>query len=288
MDKIAYYKEEIYKTAARAWKKHLGDIGEDGVNKLIGSGIFNRGKELQGLKKGTNKILGKNNAKMFRDPDKPAALMTRGFRSSYEDKSKFGFKMNSDEISSMMKSLKDSGPAFGDSKLSKSTGLLDGLTMVNKNQNKQMQILSDGELPKIPRKDRESKKWLQAIIERHEADEIRFGSKILKNKKKMAQPGLFDVSPKEMTRFYSHASPKVVAAESANAALAPKNARGLLARTRNYSFDPATRKGSEVLDLKDSSGIIYGKSGVYNRAAANKAEREVIKNYKKNNSFWKL
>lgn len=285
MDNIDTYKDQIYKTAARAWKKHLGNIGEEGVSKLIDSGIFNRGKELQGLKKGTNRILGKNNAKMYRDPRIPAALITKGQSKLFTDK--FGFTATPGDLAASMKSImEEAGPAFGDGALSPHSGLLDGLTMVNKNQNKRLYDYAGKNVGKIPRKDRESKKWLQAIIERHEADEIRMGKKILANKNKVTNPTIFQLTPDKMTGFYSHVSPKVMAAESANIALAPNKTKKYMENLRNFSLDKATGRGSETIDLKKLTGIDYGKSGVYNRAGANKGERKVVSQFKQDNPLW--
>lgn len=292
MNKVAYFKEEIYKTAARAWKKHLGDIGEEGVNKLINSGIFDRGKELKGLKKGTDKILGKNNAKLYRKAEPAAGQVAKKTWERFLD------TVDPKELSdtdiwapgelletmteakrTMMNQMRNMGP-FG-SPTASGAGK-SAVAYVPKNAGNHVKELLNknygpGVISKTPRKDRESKKWLQAILDRHEADEVRTGTKIYKNKNKMADMG--SGMDQHITGFYSHMTPKVLASESANVALAPKGAKKYMNELRN--IDIPGWPGTEASSFAENTGIEYGKSGVYNRLKASQGEKKILKENKK-------
>lgn len=117
---------------------------------------------------------------------------------------------------------------------------------------------------KIPRRDREGKKWTQAILERHEADEARYGNKI-KDKDRYTLAGNPDVK----TRYSGHINPKVLARESANIAIAPPDAQKYMRKIRN--------KTSETIDFANRYGEPYGTNPVYNKKLGNKMENSVRK-----------
>ena len=292
MNKIANHKEVIYDTAmekiaSRAWKRNLGKIGEKGVDKLIESGVFNRNKELKGLRRGTQNILKNENAKMLRNPEHFAGHVTRGARN---DALKHGYQMDADDIAQTKKAIRMMGPG---GTVSTTNGK--GFAHVKKNAYKEVRgkinsgidsyndFLGDESKVKrvkpLPRKDRDAKKWTQAIFERHEADEVRFGNRIINNKKKTYNT---EFGPRHATVFGSHLTPKVLAAESANVALAPKATQDRMKHIRNYNASITGHQNTEMGALKAISGkrIQYGESGVFDRKGANKAEKQIARNTK--------
>lgn len=276
--KIASYKDIIEKQASRAWKKHLGDIGEEGVSKLLNSGVFNRQKELQGLRKGTKAILGKENAKLYRSPEKASGHFTRAMS---ELGAKSGDNYSPSEIADFKNTVKNMGPfgtPIGSAKGVKNTSLAHVPKKHNtwSVSNKTIEDANDlydtniKKIQSIPRKDRESKKWAQAIMERHEADEVRFGKKVFNSKGKTIGAG---GSLQPTTTFGGHLTPKVVMAESSNVALAPKNTRDRMKRLRSFNEELVGKDNTEIGAIKSlGNGFEYGKSGVFNKSTANKVE----------------
>ena len=73
-----YYKQQIEKVAmekiaARAWKKVLPKLSDANYNRLLNTGVYNPDKELKGLRRGTNAIMGKYDAKMIKKPNRAGA-----------------------------------------------------------------------------------------------------------------------------------------------------------------------------------------------------------------------
>lgn len=283
-EKIASYKDSIEKQASRAWKKHLGDIGEEGVNKLLNSGVFNRQKELQGMRRGTKAILGKENAKLYRSPEKASGHFTRAMR---ELGGTSGEKFSPEEIADFQNTVRGMGP-FG-TPMAKVTGMKNtGLAHIPKKHNafsisnKTIETTNDfldtnmKPVKPVPRKDRESKKWVQALMERHEADEVRFGRKVLNSKDKTFGAGA-GIQP--TTTFGGHLTPKVVMAESSNVALAPRNAQKSMKQLRSFNEDLVGADNTEIGTLKNLSGngFQYGKSGVFDKKISNKVENATNK-----------
>lgn len=291
LEKIAQYKDEIEKVASRAWKRNLGKIGEKGIEKLVDSGVLNRKKELKGLRRGTHNILRKENAKMLRKPEHFAGIGTRSSKNMYE---KAGVKLDAEDIAAMKDSIKNMGPAGmpdlniegvkykGVAHVRKGAG-----KRVNKMVNEQSEMLNDmlpddkkiKKLKNIPRKDRESKKWQQAILERHEADEVRFGNKVMKSKKHtMDMNGM----KQPTTNFASHLTPKVLVAESSHAALAPKNAKNSMKNLRSFNENFIGHENTEMGALKNYAGgkFEYGANAVYDKKAGKKAENFISRTRK--------
>lgn len=295
IDKIAQYKQEIEKVASRAWKRNLGKIGEKGVEKLMESGVFNRNKELKGLRRGTKAILGKEKAKMFRNPEHGAAIITRDAMNTAK---KTGYTPTASDIDMTKKQVKGVG-VFGapdiDIKGFKHKGLItvpkNGLSTTRKVLNPMIEetrgfgMENSNKLKALKghkRSDREGRKWTQAIIERHEADEVRMGNKILKNKKKTVDIGN---GKQPVTSFASHISPKVVMAESSHVALAPKSTQDRMKHMRNWNAPVSGKETTEIGSLKKLSGkekFQYGKDGAYNKKLANKIEKKTIRTTKDN------
>ncbi|MGL5715943.1 MAG: DUF5661 family protein [Paraclostridium sp.] len=283
IEKKASFSDDIEKIAARAWKSRLGQIGEDGINKLVDSGVLDRTKELKGLRRGTQNIAKKEHTKLFRNPEHAAGYTTRATKE--HAKKLQGIDISPSDAAAFKDQVANMGP-FG-SPMSHYPGKMFHTAHVQKNAypkakkmvNSQLSqfgadVKKDGMIS-IPRKDKESKKWAQALLERHEIDETRFGSRAMNNKKTSINTPEHGWRP--TTNFSSHMTPKVVAAESANVAVAPKNARDAFTKMRRLNESTIGHANTEVGALKDISGgrIDYGKSGNYDKKGANKAEKHI-------------
>lgn len=286
LEKIAQYKEEIEKIASRAWKRNLGKIGEKGIDKLVESGVLDRKKELKGLRRGTQGILKKEKAKMLRNPEHFAGISAKSTSNLYD---KAGQKLDAEDIDAIktqlrymgpagigninVEGLKHKGVAYTPKDISKQTRNIVNNTIDEQNQYlpKNMKMKN---MKNIPRKDRESKKWQQAILERHETDEVRFGNKVIKNKKHTVN---LDGINMQATTFGGHVSPKVLVAESSHVALAPKNAKNSMKHLRNFNQSASGYKNTEMGTLKTHSDgkFQYGASGVYDKKTGKKLENKI-------------
>ncbi len=263
MNKVAYYEEMIMeKIATRAWKKHLGDLSEASQKKLVDSGIHNYKKELQGLEKGTKEILKKNSATVSRNP------ITRGVATVRQVSSERGIK---NKWRSILENTVGSkrGPAgitipnITDPKQGKINVKYHG-TDHTKGLNKTFRTLKyltaisnpvEYDIAKESASDvkraRKSltnfeKKYVNAIIERHEADEVR----AMKEKGNTLEDWGWS------KEWSDHASKTVPYRESANVAVAPKGVQ---------DYMNAVRSGTgEILKLK-ARGFKYGKDAVVSK-----------------------
>lgn len=288
LEKIAQYKDEIEKIASRAWKRNLGKIGEKGIEKLVDSGVLDRKKELKGLRRGTQGILKKENAKMLRKSEHFAGIGAANDKSKYL---KAGQKLDADDIDMLKEHYLNMGPG-GMPSIDIKGVKHKGIAHVRKGSSKQVdKIVNDSVdfnnsvmseeykmkgMKSIPRKDRESKKWQQAIFERHEADEVRFGNKAMKSKKHTMSHNGVKIPA---SNFGSHLSPKVVVAESSHVAIAPKNVKDRMKHLRSYTQPVNGYEGTEIGALKNYSGtnFEYGTNAVYDKKAGKKAENFVSK-----------
>lgn len=249
------YLDSIEKIATQAWKKHFAELGEESIKRLQNSGILDRSKELKGMRIGTKKILAKENAKMFRRPEKYIANTMESVKHSS------GITPNMPEYSQTRQALKDIGVS-GNGSVAHPKWNRTAASFVPKNARKNLASTlerSNIELNGIPRNDRESKKWVQAILERHEADEIRHGRKVM-NKPKFMVDYMGQKVP--TTRFASHLTPRVVTSESSNVALAPSGAKKYMKELR--SIGPSGN--TEVDALKQyGNSFEYGKSPIFDK-----------------------
>ena len=269
-----FYKEKIEKIAmekiaARAWKKFLPRLSDANYNKLLNAGVYNPDKELKGLNRGTYAILNKYDAKMIKNPNRAGAasaeMVRKGNKMAGRRTSKFEIEayksMPKDEMSPFSATL-DTKP----NEPFKSTGRKNGFTFVPKNWNN-ASIKANPEQAKITntkpfsRRDRDGRKWTQALAARHEADEIRY-STINRNK------GIG-----QGASYSSHISPKVLAQESANMGIAPRS-------MKNNPVKGFRENSGESAVMENISGVPYASSGVYNKKGAKKAENYLI-NYNK-------
>ena len=282
-----YYKQEIEKVAmekiaARAWKKYLPRLSDANYNKLLNAGVYNPDKELKGLRRGTHAILGKNGAKMVKNPYQAGAgylEITRDYNRKLKNNPKLQLSNSivervkrdapTDEAYSFSRNLayKNSGKPL--ESIKGKTGFIyipkgEHNKMVNQHGPETKKWFKDvmGVEP-ISRRDRANKKWTQAITERHEADEVRYTNNARKK-------GLLD-KQNAPGRYFSHVSPKVLAQESANVAMMPREIKkNQYKAMRNYNTNLGI---SEADSIKSLTGTPYASSGVYDKKGANKAEK---------------
>lgn len=263
-----YYKQQIEKVAmekiaARAWKKVLPKLSDVNYKRLVDAGVYNKNKELQGLRRGTHNILQKYDAKMIRKPNKAGAATVE-----LESKKR--------ELSPITKRNLKQAPgeemlaatrfnSNGNKPIKAANNKTGGVIFTPKNtHNKSYYTDPEGwdkfqpGFKPFSRRDRDGRKWSQAITERHEADEIRYGHA---NQKK----GIG-----EKAGYSSHISPKVTMQESANIGLMPRS-------VKNRGIADIRQGSGEASFLGQISGVPYGSSAVYNKGAARKAEKNVLK-----------
>lgn len=263
-----YYKQQIEKVAmekiaARAWKKFLPRLSDGNYNKLLNAGVYNPDKELKGLRRGTHNILQKYDAKMIRKPNRAGAatvelesrkrelspITKRNLKQAPEEEMLAATRFNSN----------------GNKPIKAANNKTGGVIFTPKNtHNKSYYTDPEGwdkfqsGFKPFSRRDRDGRKWSQAITERHEADEIRYGHA---NQKK----GIG-----EKAGYSSHISPKVTMQESANIGLMPRS-------VKNRGIADIRQGSGEASFLGQISGVPYGSSAVYNKGAARKAEKNVLK-----------
>jgi phage-related protein len=269
MNKVAEYKDQIYKVAmARAWKKNIGELSDIAKNKLKDAGILNHVKELAGLKKGTENIVKKYEGRIVENNPDAIVKVTN----DWIKHDPIGKKLTSGT------SRKDIEAA------NRRNYELEGGFMSFVGHNPKHRIISKGDIyaegsvikdmMKLPPKGSQDSDYMSAIMNRHEADELRHGVRNINNKKnslgyKGSRIGLGQVLP-------SHQSPKVMYSESAHTAIAPDKVKEAIMNAR--------KKTGEVEGYKAYHGLDYGKSGVFDAKGANKANRSVVK---QNKPFYK-
>jgi hypothetical protein len=291
LDKVAICKEVIYKqagidkTASRAWKKAIGELSEVSRNRLISSGILNHEKELAGLKKGTDNIIKATNSvldtsrngkiymkeSMKRILSDPAAI--KQFNIVQKPKSLKEF------IHNLITKLMLKAQVQGMHKLNK------GFVSVSNGGQATKNIVSHGDVFRrrgflekqyfnsslatdpvetlvndISKKDKFDRQYANAILSRHEADEIRAANGAIKKKRYT----FVGNNKMPTTRYFSHLSPKVLGMESANVAVAPDKVRDAIKKVR--------QKSGESITL-GTQGFNYGKSGVYDKSKLEQIEK---------------
>lgn len=268
MDKIAIYKEAMEKIAARAWKKFLPKLSDANYKRLVDAGIYNKNKELQGLRRGTHNILRQENAKLVSNARKAGAanaelnkkdfLLEKGKPLSKRTVERYKKEPTKNMASdSLITEYKPTSSVLGRGR--------NHLVFVPKNEHNVAK--STKEADRLSRRDRDGRKWNQALTERHEADEVRYANRLIeKARKKSTDPtqAMYSINGG------AHISPKVIAQESANVAVAPRS-------IKKNVFRELRQSTGEDIDIGKRTGIPYGSSGVYNKAAARKAEKSIIK-----------
>ena len=293
-----FYKQEIEKVAmekiaTRAWKKFLPKLSDKNYNRLLESGVYNPKKELSGFERGTQAILSKNNATLVRKPNRVAAAQietARDFNAYLQNNPNFKLSKatvkrikagaqteGAHSISrSMMPSLKGS-----DEPLKALKGNKTGYIYAPKNEHNKMIYNAEAENPgsgkkfykekfgvePISRRDRENRRWTQAITERHEADEIRYSNQARKKGLLIDDMNGIDQS------YFSHVSPKVLAQESANVGLMPRSIKNNQYKAMRSYYHKGGVQAQEANSIGSLTGTPYGSSAVYNKKGAAKAEK---------------
>lgn len=264
------YKEQICKIAmARAWKREYGNLSEENQQKLKSKKILNHKKEMEGLNKGTENILKKYNGKIV--PAKEFDKTIIGYNKNhdiYKD-----FNMSSSDLKAQVTNARRGGggfaggidfrkkgpPVMAKGNISKSP--------IIKNLNETLNRFYKKDIGLKDVKSKTDKKYLSAILTRHEADEIRHATKSINNKKNSIQ---YKGTTTPITNTNTgHLSPKVIVGESAHAAIAPKSVKNFMTNLRAHG-------GSDVNLLKEyGRGMEYSKSGVFNNSAGRKITKVI-------------
>lgn len=270
MDKVAYYKEYIYKEAS-AWKDHLGQLSRAGVQRLRKSGILDYGKELKGLMKGTDNIIKSVGGKAY----------TYGKNISDKGLDELGAKVSkhfgshdSQSISALQNAIHEQnnlGNGFFSLIHPKPTVIKGQL---DRKKSAKLLNLGDG----MPRR-KFHQKYLEAVLNRHEANEAKHGARLIKSNK-TSRLATVDGVRVPTTHFQSHMTPRVLTDESVDVAKAPGRVK---------SFMRYLRSSTHEMDQLSDRHFDYGIASKFNSKASrhlenleNKAKSRPASYYEKN------
>ena len=222
------------KIATRAWKKNYGNLSEATKQRLVDTGVHNYKKELIGLNKGTRRILKKNNARALFG--KKQIMET--IKKDYPNMSKRRIKKYIEDgvtitIPDRYRKAHPDSPQY--------------YTLFLSRRASDHKVIDDvlGEFSpnsKLNKNDALGRLYADALIRRHEADEVRAN---VANKKHKGWDFMNNLDPlSSATQITGHADPSVIMRESANVALAPKS-------TKEYS------KGFRVRDNHSSKAKVW-------------------------------
>ena len=272
---VNLYKQEIEKVAmekiaTRAWKKVFPKLSDKNYNRLLQSGVYNPDKELSGIERGTQAILNKYNASMVKKPNRAGAATVEILRDKYN---RMGKPLGDKVVEQLKHTADKKGPYTINLSASQlytrlgkpfnATGKSGGMIHVPNNfVNKMIEKNPDFKeapynLTPISRRDKDARKWSQAIAKRHEADEIRYGRINL-------EKGIGRAA-----RYNSHVTPKVLMQESTHTAMMPRS-------IKNNAIRKIRDGSGEARDIKFTTGVPYGSSGVYDKKAAKRMENTAI------------
>ena len=267
---IDFYKQEIEKVAmekiaARAWKKFLPKLSDKNYNRLLQSGVYNPDKELSGIERGTQAILNRYDKKIIRKPNKAGGAAAEMVKRDAKQNGEFLSNAEINYYKNMPKNEMSGFSATPPTKQStpyNATGTKNGFVFIPKNTHNESlranpQWKEETGFKPFSRRQRVDNKWNQALTERHEADEARYGT--INRRKGIA----------DNTSYSSHASPKVLSQESANMAIMPRS-------VKNTPIKDFRNNTGEARVMEHISGVPYASSGVYNKRAAKKAENYII------------
>lgn len=266
MDKITFYENTIYKSAmARAWKKAVGGLDDVNYHRLISSGILNHEKELAGLNKGTEAIISHKGGVVVR-PDISSEQFAKHFvenKAKGSDYMKDYMRVNGVTKEQIARQLAESRDISGGYMSGAFTG---GGGVVSKgniqNLNKSLKDIFHAKI--TPFENPLDRKYADAIMNRHEANELGTAHNLMKNKKNSLAYKNERVS---MANTDGHNSPKVIVHESGHVAIAPKATKDYMRAMREVT--------NEIKNYKDN-GFDYGVSGVYNKNTGKKLERKAV------------
>ncbi len=301
------------KLATRAWKKHWGDLSQSAQSQLVRKNVLNRAKELEGLEKGTANILKKTNSIITDKPRKaaihaaihegsPLTGVVRYFTTRKEAKKSPGFTVSPGAINK--KSLKSDRDKILDqirNKTNEKNSFKDILFATNAAANMNATIKNNAHHTVfVPNKDAVAKdfnktlglkknskkaiksdfdkKYLHALVKRHEAYETVAGAK----KSKTGEI--------HMRRCVSsHHSTYVPMMESKDVAIAPRKVKDLMTNTRKNYTGELNRKNkyaggfeyakSAVPEKKIARGVDKTRRNSFDRSLRDKHREESINNY---------
>ena len=261
------------KIATRAWKKHYGELSEASQKKLVDSGIHNYKKELQGLEKGTKEILKKNNIKVRKNPISRFVGAVESaidiIKAQKDNPSTYGNPELVKNIKNYTQAIlpqpaaavtsyhKDGGSVFYKSNIPRKT------EKVSKKIDRLRAPLFGKIDSGVSTKDlsKLDKKYISAVLKRHEADEIRAG----KMKDNTFVNSIIGKIQKYRTAG-GHLSPDVLTRESENIAIAPKKAKDFMTKLRTQTGE----KG-----IWEVNGINYGKDAIADKKRVTAMRKEV-------------
>lgn len=242
----------MQKIASRAWKRNFGTLSEEGVKRLKSTGVLNHKKEMDGLNKGTSNMIKEMNL----DVSRTGVKKTVGNLLSNFDNPKLKIKGSGPM----------SMPSYGGSSRNKvhlPSFTKDFSEELGKKRGR-VDIAGSG-----------NRKYVDAVVQRHEIDEARAYRKYFKDKGgRNAFQNIEQVAPH--TKGNSHFAPDVIFRESANVAIAPKSVKRSMRGMRNYSGE-LKENDTYLRKLK------YGKDAVVD----NKLLKETNKTNTGSNNFVK-
>jgi hypothetical protein len=258
---VVGYKKAIYKQASRSWKAHIGELSNEAIKKLKDSNILDHVKEYKGLLKGTDNIVAKHKGMAeYMDPKTFSKFMKREIKGN-KYMTSLGLA-GGETRGVLIKSFKDNAEATnGFMTIAGNKVRVIDKGKIEKGKGKGLSRMMDG----FPHK-KFDKKYMEALINRHEADELRFAQKSkLSNKNSATLKG----EKVPLGNITSHISPKVIGAESVNTAVAPGAVKNKMMKLRNTT--------NEIENFKNIGFDDYGKSGKYNKRINAKMQKQVVK-----------
>ena len=267
------------KIATRAWKKNYGNLSEATKQRLVDTGIHNYKKELDGINKGTNQILKKNNARALFGKNQIMETLKRDHPNLPDQAIKTLSNSISNTVTIPIKYRNPNAPSAYN--LFQSRRMESG--------NKEIEGYLNKFVPNynMQKNDALGKLYSDAIMRRHEADEVRAVNAIGRRKKNV----LKTIDPFSATdtafSLSSHSDPSVILRESANVALAPKSTQNHYKGLRLDITDNEKRSRGKDLyaNIMGQYGQGYGKGAVFNKRQykAFKAGNRNMVNYALNN-----
>jgi len=279
----AMNKDAMEKIALPKWKSIYGELSQFAKNKLLMSGIHNPEKEMFGIQKGTRQLVKSQGGIIDRSKTGHKIIheiMTRGKQMGD----------SSEEIDALKNivSLKhDRGRGFMTIPMVKGVpNVTDSKSIVGQGSYKRHLSPEPAEFLKkqnrlsgddlfqfvhdaMKKGTKSERNYLDALANRHEADELRYFNKNTKLGKhtKMTEKGEWP----RTSILGHHISPNVLHQESTHIALAPPNVGNVLLTMRG-----SPDYGDEGVWLK-KHGLEYGKSTRFNKKLAKKLDDDLIR-----------
>jgi len=273
--------QNFEKIATRSWKKNYGSLSESTKQKLVDTGILNRRREIDGLNKGSYNIVKKLGGTVDSSKDhrliqklvandnagKVTANYAKSYTKSHADSMHGFLTHNTGKVVSrgdIMQKVPLKSKiynVYSDTKERKKHGE-NILSAAKKSVKSEKSLKKQFDIIKDSLKTKTDRDHANAVMFRHEADELREGMKHLKGGKHTAK----NIS------LSSHNGPGVLQRESANVALMNPRMRSAFQRQRK-------NVGDLKLMNKVAPGFKYGENATINKKEmTNAAKRNVLRN----------